>query len=290
MESMPQMRLPRSLAFGFLLASLTAVVPPRPARALTIGLDFVTGATTDAIGVTTVAADYAPFGFSLGTAQIQDTILNAVITDYLGFPTVVANPLSPLPAGKQLDINFVKASDNLTPPANGDTQFFFVAIGNRTSSSDTFFGQACLACVRTSGGAGPTGVGNGTTVGSILVDNIASLANLATDDTHRINLLAETVAHEIGHALSLLHPNGVLANPGASAYSVMATGADPSFMPNDQRVLDRAFAYSEFSQLIGAVGLRDAAATPEPSSWLLLVFAAGAGLRAARRRAAPAAG
>ncbi len=282
-ETLPPMILRRFLPAGLAFAALLAVTPPRPAEALTITLDFVTGATTDALGVGTIAADYTAFGFtSMSTAQIQSAILSAVVTDYLGFPTVVADALSPLPANKQLNINFTQGSNNTTPPGNGDSAYFYVAIGKKANVGDTFLGQACDSCVRTSAGAGPTGVPNGATVGSILVDNIAALAGLASTDAQRINLLAETVAHEIGHSLSLIHPNGALANPGASAYSVMGTGAGPTNMPNGERVLDRAFAYSEFSQLIGAVGLRDVA-TPEPASWLLFAVGLGA-LRAARRR------
>jgi hypothetical protein len=280
------MRLRRFLPAGPALAALLAAAQPQPAEALTINLDFVAGATTDWLGVGTTAADFSTFGFtSLSTAQIQDAVLAAVVADYLAYPTINTDPLSPLPAGKELNINFIKGADNVTAPANGDSQYFYVAIGTRVSVGDSFLGQACLSCVRNAAGAGPTGVANGTTVGSILVDNIAALSSLATTDRERINLLAGTVSHEIGHTLSLDHPNGALANPGDSIYSLMATGAPPTNMPNDQRVLEREFAYSEFDQLIDAVGLRDAVATPEPASWLLLVFGAGMAARAARRRA-----
>lgn len=73
-----------------------------------------------------------------------------------------------------------------------------------------------------------------------------------------------TISHELGHRLSLLdHPSGAQANPGASAYSIMGTGASPTNMPNDQRILDRAFSYAEFDQLITAVGTQETS-VPEP--------------------------
>lgn len=245
-----------SLAAGF----------ARPAAALTFGLQFVTGPTLDTFSVGTTAADYSGFGFSgMSTAQIQQSILDAVIADYLAYPTVGENPLSPLQNGLGLNIDFILTTNTLAP-LNADPEYFFVAIGNGTTG-ESFLGQACYACVRTAAGGGAS-AGAGTLIGSILVDNIASLAGLATTNAQRIQLLAGTIAHEIGHALSLVHPNGMQANPGASPYDLMATGAEPTNMPNSERVKDRAFSYTQFDQLIGAVGTRDFA-VPEPAGmWL----------------------
>jgi len=275
--------LRRFLPVGLAFAAALSLAAPRPAEALTISLDFVTGATTDALGVHTTTADYSAFGFtSMSTAQIQSSILSAVVMDYLGFPTAATDASSPLAAGKQLDINFVMSS-GATTPTNGDSEYYFVAIGKSTGG-DTFLGQACISCVRNSSGVGPNfGAHTGTLVGSILVDNIAALAGLADTDIERVNLLAETVAHEVGHSLSLEHPDGPLANPGDSIYSIMGTGASPTNMPNDQRILDRAFAYTEFSQLIGAVGVRDAD-VPEPASWMIFAFGTAALVRVVQRR------
>jgi PEP-CTERM motif len=72
--------------------------------------------------------------------------------------------------------------------------------------------------------------------------------------------------------LTLVHPGAALANPGASAYSLMATGAAPTSMPNNQRILDRDFAYSEFATLIQSVGLRDAVSpVPEPETYAMML-------------------
>jgi hypothetical protein len=272
----------RVIAIGFAVLT-TFVAASRDAQALTIGLDFVTGGTNDIFGVGTTTGTYATFGFTgMNTAQIHSAILTAVQVDYLGYPTVGANPSSPLANGKQLRIDFVLAS-HLGPPVSSDPEFYFVAIGNNTTG-DGFLGQACLGCVRNAVGTGPNfGVANGAVVGSVLVNNIDDLASLASSDAQRINLLAGTVSHEIGHTLSLPHPFGALANPGASAFSLMATGAAPTNMPNGERVKDRAFAYSEFSQLIGAVGVRDVpTVVPEPATMLL--FSTGVAAMVGRAR------
>ena len=259
-----------ALAFGL------AAATPDDAKALTVSLNFVSSLTTDMFGVKTNTANYTPYGFTgMNTAQIQAAILSSLIDDYLGYPTIGADASSPLPVGKELDINFVIGSG---APSNGDSEYYYVAIGNRAEPYG-FLGQACLSCVRDeTSGTGPNGVSNGAIVGSILVDNIAlSLASLASSDDERINLLEGTIAHEIGHALSLEHPRGALANPGDSTFSLMATGASPTTMPNGERVKNRAFAYSEFNQLITAVGLRDVQSTvPEPSSLALVGLALAA--------------
>jgi len=258
---------------AWVLQLCLAVGTAAPGVALTFGLDFVTGPTTDAFGVGTAATNFSNFGFvSMTEVQIREAILDAVIEDFLGYPTVGVNPLSPLQNGLGLNIDFVlSASDSA--PLNGDTEYFYVAIGDATGS-ETFFGQACLACVRTATGTGPI-VPAGTIVSSVLTSNLDNLAWLAASDHQRINLIAGTVSHEIGHTLSLDHPNSARPNPGESAYDLLATGLAPTSMPDNQRVLNRAFAYSDFGVLIDAVGTEDAA-IPEPgTAWML-----GAGLAA----------
>lgn len=253
-----------------MLALLFSTSPWRNAQALTVMLNFVTASTTDEFGVSTTSANYAPYGFTgMNTSQIQQAALAAVTADFLDYPTVAENALSPLPTNKELNINF-ELSFGLTSPANMDSEYFYVNIGDDLGSNG-FLGQACYTCVRDASGAGPTGVNSGDIVGSILVDNIASLAGLASNDSQRINLLAGTIAHEIGHTLALDHPGSALANPGASTFDLMATGASPTSMPNGERIKDRAFAYSNFDSLIDAVGLRDAP-LPEPETLVLLTL------------------
>ena len=252
-----------SMMLGLGLAAL------QPAQALTIVLDFVPGATTDINGVGTLAESFSSWGFTgLDLAGVRAATLTAVNKDYLQYPTFGSNALSPLPNGKELNINFT-FSNGLTGPGNGDSEWYYMAIGD-ANPNQGFLGQACLGCVRNSSGV--SSVANGSIFGSTLTDSISGLLSLATNDTQRINLLAGTVAHEIGHGLNLLHPGSALANPGESLFSVMATGASPTSMPSTERVKDRAFAYTEFSTLIQSVGLRNVSPVPEPSTYLLLAL------------------
>jgi hypothetical protein len=85
---------------------------------------------------------------------------------------------------------------------------------------------------------GPT-VPNHSVVGSILTDRIATLAGLASTDAERINLLVETISHEIGHTLSLVHPPGPEANPGASIYTLMSVVTARTNQPDSERIRTR---------------------------------------------------
>jgi hypothetical protein len=270
----------KSLAMAAFLLTTAAGLAPK-AQAATIFLDFVSGPSFDIFGTGTTTADFSPYSFSsMTTSQIHTSILQAVQLDFLGYPDLGGDASSPLPIGRRLDIDFLLAGT-----FSADPEYYYVNIGNNTTA-DGFLGAACFTCVRNALGGGPNfGVATGDIVGSILVNNIAGLAGLATTNAQRINLLAGTVSHEIGHALSLDH-EGVAANPGESIYSLLGTGASPVNMPNAERVKDRAFSYDQFSQLIDAVGTRDVEAVPEPGEWalvssgLILVF----GLRARRSR------
>jgi hypothetical protein len=259
----------KALLLTTALASGLVIATPKPAQALTIVLDFVSAATTDQFGVGTLPETFSTWGFTgLSLPGVRAAVLDAVKADYLGFPTLGANPASPLPNGKELNINFV-TSIGQTLPGNGDSEWYYMAIGD-ANPNQGFFGQACLGCVRSSSGV--SSIANGTIFGSTLTDTISGLLSLATSDAQRINLLAGTVSHEIGHSLTLVHPPGPLPNPGASTYSLMSTGASPTLMPNSERVKDRAFAYTEFSSLIQSVGLRNVTPVPETGTTLMLAM------------------
>jgi hypothetical protein len=262
-------RLRRQLSvLSLACAAVVGIAAPKPAQALTIVLDFVSASTTDQFGVGTLAESFASWGFnSLTLSGVRSAVLDAVNNDYLNYASVGANPSSPLPNGKQLNINFT-TSTGLTGPGNGDTEWYYMAIGD-ANPNQGFLGQACLGCVRNSSGV--SSVANGTIFGSTLTDSISSLLSLATTDAQRINLLAGTVAHEIGHSLTLVHPGSMLSNPGESSFSLMATGAAPTSMPNIERTKDRAFAYTEFSSLIQSVGLRNVSPVPEPETYLMML-------------------
>jgi hypothetical protein len=274
----------RKAAVAAALALGLGLATDKPAEALTIMLNFVAAPTVDRAGVASVPETFASWGFSgMSITDIRNATLAAVQNHYLGYPSFATNAQSPLPAGFELNINFEWSNGN-TAPTNGDTEWYTMAIGDANPNVG-FLGQACLGCVRNS--AGVSSVTNGTIFGSTLTDSIAGLLSLATTNEQRINLLAGTVTHEIGHGLSLVHPNGQAPNPGASLWSVMATGASPSLMPSIERTKDRDFSYAEFGTLIQTVGLRQVAVIPEPGTWLLMALGLVAvGVQA--RRVAPA--
>ena len=137
----------------------------------------------------------------------------------------------------------------------------------RFATNQNIFGIACGSCVRNAAGNGPNfGVQIGDVVGAVFTDHIDNIVGLASNDAQRINLIAGTTSHEIGHTFSLQHAGAQDANPGESAWGVMGSGA--TSMPSSQRVLEREFTYAKFDQLIGAIGVR---AIPEPSSSIVFV-------------------
>jgi len=247
-----------SLVFLIMLAMLVSL---KPAKASTIILDFTSNSSTNIFGVSTSAFDSSSFGFTgLSHSQVIESIFDTVVDDFFGYV------YPSLPPGKELDLDFEIGTVG-SGPLNGDNDYSYFTIGEDYQNQTGSLGHACLSCALTDNFS----FSAGAVVGSIFTDNLLNLAQLALTDEDRINLIAGTTSHEIGHALSLPHPSGAEANPGESSYGLMATGASPANMPNGERILDRAFSYSNFEQLISAVGLRDITVdVPEPGTVMLM--------------------
>ncbi|WDE09919.1 PEP-CTERM sorting domain-containing protein [Thalassomonas haliotis] len=249
-----------SLVFLTLLVMLMSV---KPVKASTIILDFTSNPSTNIFGVSTNAFDSSPFGFTgLSHSQVIESIFDTVVDDFFGYM------YPSLPPGKELDLDFEIGAIG-SGPLSGDSDYSYFKIGEDYLNQTGALGHACLSCALTDNFS----YSAGAVVGSIFTDNLLGLAQLALTDEDRINLIAGTTSHEIGHALSLPHPTSAEANPGESRFGLMGTGASPTSMPNGERILDRAFSYSNFEQLISAVGLRDIIVdVPEPGTVMLMLL------------------
>lgn len=278
------------LIVSAVFTGLFGLVGVQSAAGLTIVLDFDSNpGPNDPWGRPTGGFDVTDFGFDAAAAgTVQSSVLSALVNDYLNYPTFGMDGNSPIPDGKELDIDFVIGAIG-TLPSNGDSEYYYTHIG--TSDPGTpYLGVAYTNSIRAGDGTRPYGDANiGRNLAWIFTDNIAGMGVSPSDAltsgnlTYTTNAIAGTLAHEIGHTLSLGHVSG--ANPGDSDYSIMGTGASPVYMPNNERLKDRAFSYDNMTSLITAVGLRDdTAPVPEPVTMLLFgVGLSGIGLFRARQ-------
>lgn len=275
----------------------------------TIVLDFKTAAagnTTAITGDVVGAFDAAAFGFA--TTAAADQLIQSIVTelnhDYHDIPTTGMNGLSPIPDGKMLDIDFVTGVIG-QPPPNGASEYYYVQIGTAVSGPNAgsgTLGVAILNAVRNAAGAAdPYGYGVGAIVGSVFTNAIQALGGLTPSNAlssgnlaYSTQAIEGTLAHEIGHALSLAHEQVAGAVTPNGLPTLMGTGAID--LPNQYRIADREFSFSALSatggslhavnQLVGALGLRDrdAPAVPEPASIAQAGIAAAIGIGAAVRR------
>ena len=239
---------------------------------------------------------FAATDFNLVTSAVLDTVRDT----YYGIPTVGNDVRSPIPDGQQLDLNFV-IGDLGSAPSIGATEYYTTVIGGTTVSSGGVTGVAWGSSVRDAAGNGPNlGFTDGAHVASVFSDTINTIGGLTPADiihrdeapgqhieyangsgnvalndaltsgnlTFTRNALAGTIAHEIGHTLSLLHMNVAGSVTPTGAAPVMGTGAID--LQNQARISQREFGYSGFDgengnapvfhvqQLMDAVGTRDA--------------------------------
>ena len=291
-------------SFFSLFYALTAT----PAGALTVVVNFKTAAqgnTTATTGDTVGAFDQTAYGFSAGQlSTLTSSIMTELNRDYHSIPTQATLPGSPIPAGFELNIDFITGLIGQAP-SNGDSEYYYAQVGTGVSGSNIGgLGVASTNSIRFSNGADGSAA-NHATVCSIFTNQIVTLASLSPSNAltsgnlpFSTYAIEGTLAHEIGHTLSLSHinkvgsvqPSGAVSSGGPSP--LMGTGAID--LPNQDRITDREFSLSgvdgenanaprtHIAQLVAAIGLR---AVPEPGTLTLLLLAAMPALRRSRRRA-----
>jgi len=279
------------------------------ASALTVVVNFKSAAqgnTTATTGDTVGAFDQTAYGFTSGQlSTLTSSIMTELNRDYKSIPTQATLAASPIPAGFELNIDFVIGLIGQAP-SNGDSEYYYAQVGTGISGSNIGgLGVASTNAIRFSNGADGSAA-NHATVCSIFTNQIVTLSNLSPSNAltsgdlgYTTFAIEGTLAHEIGHALSLSHinkagsvqPSGAVGAGGLSP--IMGTGALD--LPNNDRINDREFSLSGFdgensntprtqiAQLVAAIGLR---AVPEPGTLTLLLLAAVPAMMRRRRRAA----
>lgn len=260
---------------------------PTSSNALTIILDFndpIDLPAIDVIGNTVENWNPVDYGHvEADREMIKSWILALVKSHYYDIVTTGVNGASPLADGFQLDVDFEIGSVG-TAPVNGDSEYYYVQIGDYVSGPGNGFGQARTSGIRDSGGSGPGfGLSQAGTVGSVYPDHISGI--IATDGPiptggnllHTINLIGGTTSHEIGHGVSLSHLNAVGAVNPNGLPTLMGTGAID--LPNGDRFFYREFSLSgvdgengnapqnHIQQLVNALGTRAITASAGLQFW-----------------------
>ena len=270
----------------------------------TIVIDFKTPAEGNTLAITgdTVSDfNYVAYGISAGQySTLQASMMTELNRDYHNIPTKATDSRSPIPAGKELDIDFVVGSIG-SAPSNGATTYYYAQIGTAVSGPNTgggTLGVAGVSAVRNSNGTVGSAA-NHAVVCSIFSDAIQTLGGLTPSNaltsgniTFTTYAVEGTLAHELAHTLSLSHIDKAGSIQMTNLPPLMGTGAID--LPNQDRIGDREFSLSgtnsqgggaavfQVDQLVSAVGLRS---IPEPSS-AMLVAVVGTVLTRRRRRAA----
>ncbi|HUQ70593.1 MAG TPA: hypothetical protein VM165_13770, partial [Planctomycetaceae bacterium] len=242
---------------------------------VTVVLDFKTvaeGITTDVFGNDVGDFDVTSFGFAASQFdQVVAAIAAEVDQDY--FSELVGTVAGP--AGRDLKIDFVVGDFGTPPP--GPTEYYYVQIGSGIAGPHTgagTLGVAATSAIRTETGvADQFGLAGVAFVSSIFTNNIRGLGGLSPSNalssgnlTYTTYAVAGTLAHEIGHLLSLSHINKAgSTQPTPGVAPLMGTGAID--LPNQDRITDRQFSLSgvdgqngnaprqHVQQLVNALGL-----------------------------------
>jgi len=305
------MRHPRLLTTWIVCAAATTFAATRADAGPTFVIDFKTASAAETTAITgdkVGAFDAAAFGFTTDAARgaLIDSVMTALRSAFYDIPTVGMDGRSPIADGKMLDVDFIAGTIGQAP-SNGATEYYFVQVGSAVSGPNTgggTLGVAGLNAVRRASGA-VGGWGVGSVVASIFTDAIQNIGGLTPsnalksgDLAYSTNAIVGTVAHEIGHTLSLEHEKAAGAITPSGVAPMLGTGAID--LPNQARISPREFSYTSYksngneqhqiAQLVGALGLRDRdqPAVPEPAALAqaatALALAAGALLT--RRRVA----
>lgn len=276
------------LALAIVAADVTVVVDYKPAGSP--NTTAITGDTISTFNFSAYGFANTPANFNTITASITNELRNI----YYSIPTSDVDPRSPIPPGHQLKIDFVQGTIGV-PPSNGATEYYYVHVGTGVSGPNVgggTLGVARVSAIRTSSGADGNAA-NAAIVASVFTNAIQTLGGLTPANaltsgnlTFTTYAIAGTLAHEIGHTLSLSHMDKAGSVTPTGLAPIMGTGAID--LPNQDRIGKREFAYSGFNeqsggaqvfhvqQLVNALGVR---AVPEPMtvSMIGIALIAGAG-------------
>ena len=234
--------------------------------------------TTDSIGNTVGPFDVTAYGFEADEFDlVKDAVMAELQEDYFDeLAGTVANK-----DGAMLNVNIIEGNIGTPPP--GVSEYYFVQVGSGLKGPFIFaLGVARGSAIRNVFGDGPNGeTVVGDVVSSVFTDNIQGIGGLTPQNaltsgnlTFTTNAIVGTLAHEIGHTVSLSHintNNSVQRTPGVAP--IMGTGAID--LPNQLRITDRQFSLtglneqsdndSEFHvlQLVFALGLTETNETPQ---------------------------
>ena len=242
-------------------------------QSLTIVVDFKSSAqpnTTDVFGNTVSSFDLSTYGFnSSQEAQVLDAIFAEVIEDcFTELLGTVANQND-----MALDFNIIRGEIGTAPAGVGE--FYFIQVGSIVSGPQNG-ALGVAAFIRDANGNNPNSglVECGDVIGSVFTNTLQQLTNITPADALSsgdleltTNAITGTLAHEIGHMVSLSHinvANSVQPTPGR--VPIMGTGAID--LLNQFRLTDSEFSLSGFNaqdnnaavfqiqQMVDAVGLR----------------------------------
>lgn len=268
--------------YDYIAAFLLGLLWSSSAQSLTIVIDFNSPnqPTTRSIGGNVVDTfDVVAFGFQEQERDfVEERVYRRVVDQYFGIPTQSEDPLSPIPSGRQLDLDIVVGDIGASAP-NGDADYFFIQVGSGVSGPHiNGRGVAGIGLVRDMDGSPHPSFGLGGVFGAVFTDTVAEISGLVPADALTSGMisfvefaLGDLIAHEIAHGLSLRHLDWLSTDVTLTgATPLMASGTEN--MPFSEYITDRAWDYASLNQLVGAVGLQPIRPIPEPATWVMVAL------------------